>query len=93
MKSTNPSQIANRTAALIANTIDLKGEQVAGLALTIQAAIDEASNPLREILTETRTVLDLIVAEWDSDVRSTQCFDSRIITNSRMALRKADSVL
>lgn len=31
-----------------------------------------------------------VMAEWDSDVRSTQCFDSRIITRCRLAIKKAE---
>jgi hypothetical protein len=32
----------------------------------------------------------LIMAEWESDARSTQCFDSRIITGTRLAIQKAE---
>lgn len=43
--TTKPARIANRTASLIANTINLKGEQVPGLALIIESAIEESGAP------------------------------------------------
>ena len=41
MKTTKPSSTAERTASVVANTLNLKDSQVAGLALVIQAALEE----------------------------------------------------
>ena len=38
---------------------------------------------LIEDLAECRAVLDLIVAEWESDPMSTACFDRRIIERAK----------
>lgn len=35
-------------------------------------------------------VLGYIMAEWDSDPRSTQCFDAAIIRKARAAIAKAE---
>lgn len=43
--TTKPARIANRTASLIVNTLNLKGEQVPGLALIIESAIGESGAP------------------------------------------------
>lgn len=40
-------------------------------------------NRLIDELAECRAVLDLIVAEWDSDPTSTACFDRRIIERAK----------
>lgn len=37
-------------------------------------------------IAECREVLDLIVAEWDSDPSSTACFDRRIIERAKKCL-------